>query len=82
MDPNSRYIVSQTRMSERRAEADRARLAKGDPFGDPFADTMTEARRTTAHGRSATTPSLLGRLIGLRPHFGGRPAAPSATPAG
>ena len=78
MDPNSRYIVSQSRMAERRAEADRARLAKGDPFDE----TITQSRGTVARGRTATTPSLLGRLIGLRPHLGGRPAAPSATPAG
>jgi hypothetical protein len=78
MDPNSRYIVSQGRMAERRAEADRARLVKGDRFDE----IVTQSRGNTVRGRTASTPSFLGRLIGLRPHLGGRPAAPSAAPAG
>jgi hypothetical protein len=76
MDPNSRYIVTQSRMAERRAEADRARMAKGDPFA--------EGAGVTVHGRATASPSLLGRLIGLRLHTGGTrtAAAPSAMPAG
>jgi hypothetical protein len=78
MDPNSRYIVSQSRIAERHAEADRARLLKGDRFDE----TITQARGNTVRGRTGTNPGLLGRLIGLRPRVGGRPVAPSAAPAG
>lgn len=43
MDPNSRYIVAQARMSERFAEAQRARLVKGDSV-DRHAGAMARAR--------------------------------------
>ncbi|MHB8458632.1 MAG: hypothetical protein ACYDAK_06935 [Candidatus Limnocylindrales bacterium] len=48
MDPNSRYIVAQARMSERFAEAQRARLVKGDSIDgnsvDRHAGAMARAR--------------------------------------
>lgn len=62
MDVNSRYIVVQASMAERRAEAARARLVKGDRFAD--ARPVVVGR--VVAGRTASGPTLLDRLTGLR----------------
>ena len=63
MDPNSRYIVATSRMNERIAEAQRARLVKGD---DSFEDA---ARSTEVHASTSiwtAIPSRLRTLLGHR----------------
>ncbi len=67
MDTSSRYVVVQSRMAERHAEAARSRLAKGDRFDEIGRSPITVAAKDVTVGR----PSLLGRLARLRVRVGG-----------
>ena len=74
MYAQTNYMLAKTIMADRQAEANRARLLKGDPFD--------QGKAVELHGRATTSPRLLGRLIGLKHALGGRVgAAASAAPA-
>jgi hypothetical protein len=64
MDPNSRYIVATSRMNERIAEAQRARLVKGDDAFGPEAAASTEVHASTSIWTAI--PSRLRTLLGHR----------------
>ena len=70
MDTTSRYVVVQSRMAERHAEAARSRLAKGDRFD--------ETSPIDTHRVGSGRPSLLGRLAGLRLRLGGNAGVAAA----
>lgn len=57
MDPNSRYLVARSLMADRIAEAQRARLLKGDRF-----ERHDEVRRPGSHAG----PPILARLLTIR----------------
>jgi hypothetical protein len=74
MYAQTNYMLTKTIMAERQAEANKARLLKGDRFdqGSPI----------EFHGKTSASPRLLGHLIGLKHALGGRlGAAASAAPA-
>lgn len=74
MDTTSRYVVVQSRMAERHAEAARSRLAKGDRFDE----TSRLASRIDTHRVGIGRPSLLGRLAGIRLRLGGNAGVAAA----
>ena len=64
MDPNSRYIVATSRMNERIAEAQRARLVKGEePFESDGAQSIEVHVSTSIW---TAIPSRLRTLLGHR----------------
>jgi hypothetical protein len=60
MDPNNRYFITKSLMAERMAEAQRARLVKGDLFVEDVSGAP--ARLVT---REPFAPGLLNRLRGI-----------------
>jgi hypothetical protein len=73
MYAQTNYMLAKTIMADRQAEANRARLVKGDRFA--------EGRTVEVRG-STSSPRLLGHLIGLKHALSGRfGATASAAPA-
>ncbi len=74
MYAQTNYMLAKTIMADRQAEANRARLLKGDRFA--------EGKPVEIRGRATSSPRLLGHLIGLKHALGGRfGATASAAPA-
>lgn len=69
MEMQGRYIVAQANLADRRAEAARARLVKGD--------SLAAAHPVVVTGATSTLAGLRARLASLRPAVR-RPAASSA----
>lgn len=59
MEMQGRYIVANANLADRRAEANRARLVKGD--------LVAEARYAGGSGTTQTLAGLRARLASLRP---------------